>query len=87
VEIGAIAMILTVSSKGQISIPASLRHKLGLVAGSKLNVSLAGDVLQLEPVYVIPTSTLDSVVGLVTAPKSGQARRLEDFDAASIAEL
>ncbi|HEY4714825.1 MAG TPA: AbrB/MazE/SpoVT family DNA-binding domain-containing protein [Aquirhabdus sp.] len=80
-------MILTVSSKGQISIPASLRHKLGLVTGSKLNLSISGRLLQLEPVYVIQPATLESALGVVTASATGKARNLADFDVASMATL
>ena len=76
--------IVTISSKGQISIPASLRHKLGLVAGSKLNLSTSGDLLQLEPVYNIQISKLNDVVGLITAPTSGKTRHLADFDVAEM---
>ena len=80
-------MLLTVSSKGQISIPVSLRHKLGLVAGSKLNVSISGSMLQLEPVYVIQPTTLESALGIVTASTTGKSRHLTDFDVASMATL
>jgi AbrB family looped-hinge helix DNA binding protein len=80
-------MILTVSSKGQISIPASLRHKLGLVAGSKLNLSISGRLLQLDPLYAIQPETLENAQGVVSASTTGKPRYLADFDVASMATL
>lgn len=46
--------ILTVSSKGQIVIPASMRRKLSIMNGSRLAAYTSGDVIMLK-VVDIPT--------------------------------
>ena len=46
--------VLTVSSKGQIVIPASMRKKLALGNGDKLAAFASGDVIMLKPIR-IPT--------------------------------
>jgi len=41
---------VTVSSKGQITIPSKLRRKLGMVKGEKLMIVREGDAIKLIPV-------------------------------------
>ena len=41
-------MLVTVSSKGQVVIPASIRKKLNIRKGSKLIMSVEGDKIVLE---------------------------------------
>ena len=41
--------LLTLSSKGQLVIPARLRHLLGLQPGDRLALSLEADGLHLKP--------------------------------------
>ncbi len=43
-------MKVTVSSKGQVVIPASIREKLGIRKGEKLEVRLDGSRIIMEPV-------------------------------------
>ncbi len=44
------AQVITMSSKGQIVLPAEIRQKLGLKAGSKLAVYADEDAIVLKPV-------------------------------------
>lgn len=41
---------LTVSTKGQVLLPAEVRHKLGIMAGSKLELEIHGNDIILKPV-------------------------------------
>lgn len=42
--------IVTLSSKGQIVVPKTLREKAGLVKGTKLRIEMEGNRIILEPV-------------------------------------
>ena len=75
---------LLVSSKGQIVLPAATRRRLGLGAGSRLEVSDEADGVRLRVVRSVPVADLKALAGMVKAPTSGSARRLEDFDPASM---
>lgn len=46
------AQILTVSSKGQISLPVSIRRRLDIGTGDKLVAYAAGDVIMLKALKV-----------------------------------
>ena len=46
--------VLTVSSKGQVVLPAAIRKKLSIGSGSKLAAYASGDVIMLKPI-TIPT--------------------------------
>lgn len=46
--------VLTVSSKGQVVLPADMRKKLSIGSGAKLAVYASGDVIMLKPI-TIPT--------------------------------
>lgn len=48
------AQVLTVSSKGQISLPASIRKELSIDKGDKLVAYTSGDVIMLK-VIKLPT--------------------------------
>jgi antitoxin PrlF len=74
--------ILVVSSKGQIVLPASTRRRLGLGAGSKLEVVEEGAGVRLRVVRSVPKTGLTELAGMVKVPSRGAPRRLEDFDAA-----
>ena len=49
------AQVLTVSSKGQISLPISMRKKLSIKSGDKLAIYTSGDVIMLK-VLKLPTA-------------------------------
>jgi AbrB family looped-hinge helix DNA binding protein len=74
----------TISSKGQIVLPASIRKRLGLMTGSQLEIIEEQDGLRLVPTHFVKFATVQSCAGLVTAPKAGKPRHLADFDAATI---
>jgi antitoxin PrlF len=76
--------IVTVSSKGQVVLPAELRSRLGLGAGSKLEVLDEPDGLHLRIVRSVARTELEQLAGMVKAESKGRPRRLEDFDAASM---
>jgi AbrB family looped-hinge helix DNA binding protein len=75
--------MLTVSSKGQIVLPAALRRRLGLGAGARIEVLEESDGLRLRLVRPIAAADLSSLAGMVKAPPRGVPRRLEDFDPAA----
>lgn len=78
---------LLVSSKGQIVLPAELRRRLGMGAGARIEVLEESDGLKLRVVRSVATaagSELAGMAGMVKAPARGVARRLEDFDPASV---
>lgn len=75
---------LVVSSKGQIVLPAAMRRRLGLGAGSTLEVLEEGDGVRLRVVRSVPETSVTELAGMVKAPSRGTPRRLEDFDAASL---
>ncbi len=75
---------LLVSSKGQIVLPAATRRRLGLSAGARLEVLDEPDGLRLRMVRAVPKADLSLLAGMVQAPSSGKARRLEDFDPAAL---
>lgn len=75
---------LVVSSKGQIVLPASTRRRLGLGAGSTLEVLEDADGVRLRVVRSVPTTSVTELAGLVNAPSRGARRRLEDFDPAAV---
>ena len=75
---------ISVSSKGQVVLPADVRHRLGLGAGSKLQLIEQPDGLELRVLSAAPPSDVAGLAGLVSAPTTGVSRRLEDFDPASM---
>ncbi|MDH5540174.1 MAG: AbrB/MazE/SpoVT family DNA-binding domain-containing protein [Rhizobacter sp.] len=75
---------ILVSSKGQIVLPAALRRRLGLGAGTRLELLEEDDGLKLRIVRSVPKADLAALAGMVRAPKRGAPRRLQDFDPASM---
>ena len=75
---------LLVSSKGQIVLPAALRRKLGLGAGTRLEVLEEADGLKLRAVRSVAQVDVKGLAGMVKLPTRGAPRRLEDFDPASL---
>ena len=75
---------LVVSSKGQIVLPAALRRKLGLNAGARVEVVEEADGLKLRVVRPVVVVDIAAMAGMVKMRKRGIARRLEDFDPASL---
>lgn len=75
---------LIVSSKGQVVLPAALRRRLGLGAGTRLELLEEGDGLKLRAIRAVPQVDVKSLAGMVKAPAHGVPRRLEDFDPAAL---
>jgi AbrB family looped-hinge helix DNA binding protein len=75
---------LTVSSKGQIVLPAPVRRRLGLAAGAQLEVLEEPDGLRLRVVRSIRKSEAKALAGMVKLRARGKTRHLEDFDASSL---
>ena len=75
---------VTVSSKGQIVLPSALRRKLGLGAGTTLDIVEEGGGLRLHVLRSVPTTDVAALAGMVVAPPRGVPRRLADFDPASL---
>lgn len=60
-------MIATITSKGQVTLPAEARRRLNLVTGMKLQFIVIND----EKLEVIPvTETVSSLCGMVPKPKA-----------------
>ena len=76
--------ILTVSSKGQIVLPAALRRRLGMGAGAKIEAVEEADGLKLRVVRPVVKADISALAGMVKIPAGGAPRRLEDFDPASL---
>ena len=78
---------ILVSSKGQIVLPAGIRRRLGLGAGSRLEVIEEPDGLRLRVERAVPVSDVAALAGMVKARSHGKPRKLEDFDPASMASM
>ncbi len=73
--------VITVSSKGQIVIPASIRHRLGIGPGSRLEfVEDEDGSLRILVRRAVSESVLEEGYGMLRY--DGPPRRLSDFDAA-----
>lgn len=77
---------VTMSSKGQLVLPAGVRQRFGLTAGSRLALVEEADCIRLVVTGSAPLTTVDSGFGMlkVKARPGGPPRRLDDFDAASL---
>lgn len=76
---------MTVSSKGQIVLPADIRRRLGLMAGTQMEIIEETDGVRLVVSRPIKVSSIAACAGMVTAPSKGRARNLADFDPAALA--
>ncbi len=74
-------MIVTVSEKGQIVIPAEIRRQLGITPGCQLEFSLEGNSIRVELKRQIPPSRPEDGYGMLVCTQPGE-RRLADFDVA-----
>jgi AbrB family looped-hinge helix DNA binding protein len=77
-------VVITVSSKGQVVLPAEVRARLGLSAGAKLELEDEPDGLHLKVVRSVPATDVGRLAGMVKAKSKGRPRRLGDFDAAAL---
>lgn len=72
---------VTVSDKGQVVIPISIRKKLGIKPGCKLNFTVEGEVIRAEIQRPNTQTSIEEGFGMVVCPP-GETRRLSDFDVA-----
>ncbi len=73
---------VTVSDKGQVVIPAAIRHRLGIMPGSKLDFELEGDSIRVKPLRTIKPTRPEDGYGLLRCDQPGE-RRLSEFDVAA----
>jgi AbrB family looped-hinge helix DNA binding protein len=73
---------VTVSDKGQVVIPAAIRHRLGIAPGTKLDFELEGDSIRVRPLRVVKRTRPDEGFGMFTCEQPGE-RSLADFDVAT----
>jgi AbrB family looped-hinge helix DNA binding protein len=66
--------IATVTGKGQIAIPASIRKRLGIHKGTRLHVEERGEEIVLKPLNV---EHLDRMAGILKGPVSLSRKLLE----------
>jgi antitoxin PrlF len=71
----------TMSSKGQVVIPAELRRTLGIGPGSQLEFVAEGTSIRIFVRRAAEPTRLDDGVGLLRY--DGPPRRLSEFDVAS----
>jgi AbrB family looped-hinge helix DNA binding protein len=76
--------MLTLSSKGQLVIPARLRQLLGLQSGDRLALSLEADGLRLVPQNREKTRTAHALIGCTGY--QGPPMSLEEMDPARFAQ-
>jgi antitoxin PrlF len=55
--------IATVTSKGQLTLPAAVRRRLGINSGDKVTITIDGERAELQRV----AHTVDSVFGIIPA--------------------
>ncbi|MEI2742897.1 MAG: AbrB/MazE/SpoVT family DNA-binding domain-containing protein [Candidatus Competibacter sp.] len=72
---------VTVSEKGQVVIPVSIRRRLGIVPGCQLDFTLQGNTIQIALKRPIKSARIEEGYGLLVCNKPGK-RRLDDFDVA-----
>jgi antitoxin PrlF len=72
---------VTVSSKGQVVIPAEARRLLGIAPGSQVDVSVVDGKIEIALTHPAGKSSHDAGFGMLKY--SGAPRRLADFDAAA----
>ena len=77
---GAVDALLTLSSKGQLVIPARLRQLLGLQPGDRLELTLETDGLRLRPQAAASQASAQELIGC--AGYQGPVISLEQLDPA-----
>ena len=73
---------VTVSDKGQVVIPAAIRHRLGISPGTKLDFELEGDTIRVRPLRAVRRTRPEDGYGMLKCDQPGE-RRLADFDVAT----
>ena len=71
-------MIVTLTSKGQLTLPKAIRDRMQLDAGSKLDFSIEED----GSLKARPMRSVSSLFGIVQRPKGAKPATLRDLKAA-----
>ncbi|MFZ5502868.1 MAG: AbrB/MazE/SpoVT family DNA-binding domain-containing protein [Pseudomonadota bacterium] len=74
---------MTVSSKGQVVLPADIRRRLGLMAGTQMEMIEEPNGIRLVVSRPVKPANVAACAGMVTAPSKGKPRKLSEFDAAA----
>lgn len=74
----------TLTEKGQIVIPAEIRAKYGLTPGTQVEFVDDGASIRLVVRRRVAPSDPERGYGMVKVASTGRARRLQEFDAASL---
>ena len=72
---GSTMDIMTVTSKGQVVIPAKIRKRYGLSKGARLCIEEHGDELILRP---LTPEYLDRIAGILKGPDSLSRKLLQE---------
>lgn len=75
---------VTLSSKGQLVLPAEIRQRFGLTAGSRLELVEERDGIRLLVPAAAPLASVESGFGMLKPQSRGRPRRLEAFDPAGL---
>ena len=73
---------VTVSEKGQVVIPASIRRDLGIKPGTELEFELEGASIRVTLRHDVEPTRIDEGYGMLRPKATGKPRSLKDFDPA-----
>jgi AbrB family looped-hinge helix DNA binding protein len=73
-------MTTQLSSKGQLVIPKEVRDRLGWKPGTELNLETQGQSVILRPVYELPETSFEDLIGCV--PYDGPPVSLAEMEEA-----
>jgi antitoxin PrlF len=74
---------VTVSDKGQVVIPASIRRSLGIRPGVQLGFEVDGAVIRVSVQQAVVASDVASGYGMLKAKRTNKKRDLMAFDIAA----
>ncbi len=74
-------MLVTLSSKGQLVLPKSVREALHLSAGARLKVEVSGQKIVLEQVTISPIDELSGMFAGVDFLSALEAEHREELEA------
>ena len=72
----------TVSSKNQVTLPAAVRKRLGIGAGSKIDFVIDGDVVRLKPVKELSISDFFGMFPAIPGASADFKREIDEMWAA-----
>jgi antitoxin PrlF len=74
----------TLTERGQVVVPADIRRKYGLSAGTQVEFVDDGGTIRLVVRRRVAPSDPQAGFGMIKVKSRGRARRLAEFDAASL---